>query len=614
MRRPLLWILLLLATGPVAAEQGLGARQQWQPHQTEAGYGLDRRLDQLVTVDVLGRSAISTFAILSQATGVGLYVAPENLDTLAERKLTVIPQGCTLKTIMVQIPAALRECHWDVDTSGEVPVYLLHRNAGAQATMVELRRRDRSRGTEDVQARARAYRSSRLEAARRALAMPSAQLEKLEQSDILLARAVRDSIARPAMEALFSLPGDKMDLLVSTGEAEIAFDEASEWLQDIARTDLRLNRTEEWQANAGAELSPGLAEQLLSSVRFAFRFHVTGVDLTLRHGSQRGSHEWSVIIAVPAASCPPGFEQRAERLLIRTGTPEEEAREIVRRLTEQWQEGAPAGAELEPAVQPDIQLTDVVRLDCAQRLDLTEVQQIIARSTDMPVISDYFTMGPWDVPEEVRDGVPVWQLLERLSASADCEWRRVGHCLVFNHGRWYEMVREEVPESVLAPYRSKLEAGQDLSPRELVAIARGLQGLPYRERGPAAAEDRYAYDLLDSFARWALSFCDSMTEEQASALFSPEGLQFPEMREDQQAQFLAKIKSWAVANEARQAPQMLALHIRALSRDREGTLEGSVRIHASFRKKACGGTSLRFRLPYPPARCPKTPSGPVDHS
>lgn len=607
MRWVLLSILLLLATGRAPAEHGWGTRQQWQPHIES-----DQRLQKAVDTDIIGRGVVQALAILSEATGVSLSVAPENLETVGQRKLTVIPQGCTLKTIMVQIPAALRECHWDVDAGGEVPVYLLHRNSGAHATIAALRQRDRS--PEELQARARAYRSSRLEAARRALAMPSVQLDKLEQSDILLARAVRDSIARPAMEALFSLPGDKMDLLLSAGEAEITFDEASAWLQDIAHTDLRLNRTEEWQTNDGAELFPGLAEELLSSVRFAFCFYSTGLHLILRRGSQPESRAWDVIIAVPAASCPPGCEQRAERLLIRTGTPEEEATEIVRRLTEQWQEGAPAGAEPEPALQPDSQLTDVVRLDCAQRLDLTEVQQIIARSTDMPVISDYFTMGPWDVPEEVRDGVPVWQLLERLSASADYEWQRVGHCLVFKHGSWYEMVHEEVPESVLAPYRSKLETGQDLSPRELVAIARGLQGLPYRERGPAAPEDRYAYDLLDSFERWALNFCDSMTEEQASALFSPEGLQFPEMREDQQAQFLAEIRSWAVADKARQAPQMLALHIRGLSRDREGTLEGSVRIHASFEKKACGGTSLRFRLPYAPARCPKTPNGPVDHS
>jgi len=589
----MLWALL----PSLAFAQHLSERAQWQP-QTPP---IDSRLDQPVEIEIIGRAAVPALEMLSEQTGVSLGVAPEDLDTVGERKFTIISRGLPLRAIMVQLPEALREAHWDVaDHDGQLG-YLLHRNSGAQATMAALRQRDRS--PEELQARARAHRSSRLEAARRALEMSPAELDRLEQSDILLARAVRDSISRPAMEALFSLPGDKMDLLLSAGEAEITFDEASAWLQDIARTDLRLNRTPEWQANDGAEFSPGLAEELLSSVRFAFRFHVTGVHLILRPGSQPGSRVWSVIIAVPAASCPPGFEQRPERLLIRTGTPEEEAREIVRRLTEQWQEGAPAGAELEPAAQPDSQLTDVVLLDCAERLDLAEVQRIIAGRTDISIISDYFTMGPWDVPKDVRQGVPVWQLLEQLCASADYEWRRVGHCLVFNHRTWYQMVREEAPESVLVHYREKLEAGHDLSPRELVAIARSVHGLPYRERGPAPPEERYAYELLDSFARWALGLCDSITEEQALALFSQEGLHYGEMREEQHVQFLAEIRSWAVANEARQSPEMLSLHIRALSRDREGTLEGSVRIHASFQKKACGGTTIRFRLPYPPALC-----------
>jgi hypothetical protein len=433
--------------------------------------------------------------------------------------------------------------------------------------------------------------------------MSPAELDRLEQSDILLARAVRDSSTRSAMEALFSLPGDKMDILLNAGEAEITFGEATAWLQEVARTDLRLNRTAEWQANDGAELSPGLAEKLLSSVRFAFRFHVTGVHLVLRHSGEQGSHGSSVVIAVPAASFAPGHEQQAERLLIRTGTPEEEAREIVRRLTEQWQEGPPAGGEQEPVVSPGSYLMETMRLDCAERLDLAEVQRIIARKIGMSIISDYFTMRPCEMREEARHGLPAWQLLEQICASADYEWHRVGHCLVFNHARWYEMTREEVPESLLAPYRGTLEAGQDLSPRELVAIGRGLQGIPYRERHPATQEDRQAYELLDPFARWALGFCDAVTEGQASALFSQEGLPYGEMREDQQAQLLAQIRAWAVAREAEQEPEMLTLQMRALSRDREGALEGSVRITASFRKKACGGTTVRFRLPYPPALC-----------
>jgi hypothetical protein len=165
------------------------------------------------------------------------------------------------------------------------------------------------------------------------------------------------------------------------------------------------------------------------------------------------------------------------------------------------------------------------------------------------------------------------------------------------------MIAGEVPESLLAPHRPELDAGEDLPPRELIAIARAMQRIRSRERDPTTADERQVFQLVDSFARWAFDLCDSTTDDQAGALFSREGLSFAEMSEEQQARFLAEIRLWAVAEEAAQSPDLLALHVRALARDREGTLEGSVRIHASFRGKACGGTSISFRLPYPSARC-----------
>lgn len=590
MLRLLLCIALVLPAGQAFALHHPANREQWQP-QTES----DQRLQKAVEIDIIGRAVTPALVILSEATGVSLSVAPENLETLGERKLTIIPRGCTLKTIMAQIPAALRECHWDVGTAGEVPVYLLHRNAGARATILKLRRSDRLRPDEER----RALRSSRVEAARRALAMSPAQLARLEQTDILLARTVRDSIGRPAVEAMFSLPEDKMDLLLSVGEAEIAFEEAPEWLQGIARQDLRWNWTEDLPWEKGVEPSASLVEEAVSAVRFVWRCFYAGVTV----GMKRGGRESIAAFAVPPVCPHRGTEQPFERLLMRTGSPREEAREILRRLTERWPNGLFTHPQPEPAAQPDPHLSDVVRADCAEPLDFAEVLQIIAQATDRPVISDYFTMGPLEVAEQVRREIPLWELLAKLSDSADYEWRRTGRCLVFNHSRWYEMVRDEVPESLLAPYRAKLEAGEQLSPRELVLIAKSVHGRPYRERDADPPEERYFYDLMDSFGRWALGFCDTISEEQAPSLFSPKGLGFGEMREDQQAELLAQIRSWAVAREAAQSPDPLALHIRALTYDREGTLWGSVRIHVSFEKDAGGGTSMRFRLPYPPARC-----------
>jgi len=49
---------------------------------------------------------VPALELLSQATGVSLGVAPEDLDTVGERKLTIISKGLTLKANKVQLPEA----------------------------------------------------------------------------------------------------------------------------------------------------------------------------------------------------------------------------------------------------------------------------------------------------------------------------------------------------------------------------------------------------------------------------------------------------------------------------------------------------------------------------
>ena len=86
-----------------------GLRAQWQP-QTEH----DPRLQQSVRIEIIGRAATPALRLLSERTGVMLGVVPEDLETAGERKLTIIAQGCSLKALLVQIPKALQDCHFDV--------------------------------------------------------------------------------------------------------------------------------------------------------------------------------------------------------------------------------------------------------------------------------------------------------------------------------------------------------------------------------------------------------------------------------------------------------------------------------------------------------------------
>src|SRR5512137_1505652 len=113
MMRSLGWLLLALlllvsSASCRAADTGHrpGRRDQWMP-QTEH----DPRLQQPVRIEIIGSSAADAMKLLSGKTGISLGVTAEDRDTVGERKLTIIAQGCSLKSLLVQIPEALQECH-----------------------------------------------------------------------------------------------------------------------------------------------------------------------------------------------------------------------------------------------------------------------------------------------------------------------------------------------------------------------------------------------------------------------------------------------------------------------------------------------------------------------
>jgi hypothetical protein len=160
-----------------------GLRDQWQP-QTEH----DPRLARPVHIEILARAAVPALEMLSKATGTTLQVAPENPNTVGERKLTIIAQGCSLKSIMVQIPNALREAHWDIDRSHPEPVYLLHRHSGVGLLPQEERQRALDRR--------HANRVARFGDLCHAIHLDDQQLAELRKTDLLLASALQDRTTR----------------------------------------------------------------------------------------------------------------------------------------------------------------------------------------------------------------------------------------------------------------------------------------------------------------------------------------------------------------------------------------------------------------------------------
>ena len=542
MRFAVIAVLLLSAPLPARCEHALGARQQWQPQVGDT----DARLPQAVEIEIIGRAAVPALALLSEKTGVSLSVAPEDLDTVGERKLTIIAQGCSLKAIMTQIPAALQECHWDLDASGEEPVYLLHRNAGVENTAAWLADREAARQAEDK----RASRLVRMGEARRALSMSPEELAELENTDLLMARSVRDPHSRDMLEALLSLPPDQADQFRDTGGLELEYAKAPERLQQVTR------RIAEWFANrmAGESLSEEVRnwQDHLSHATISLADHWVdhgwGVWLSLNLPGQGWPHIHDVALQPRHCNLDEG-QYCYTRLLVATGTADEEtAFEIAKardlegfRVDAEKREERHKKEWIEPT-DPD--LLQTILLGDQQFADFAEVQRFIAQKTGLPVISDYFTLRAPHLPEDVRKGVPLWRLLYLLGEDefrGDVYlWQQLGNCLVFHRADWYGLVGMEAPESLILAYRERLRdqgffTVEDLAELAVVLKSRGLSASNFpRDLQRAGIHMGFQHDA------WALLLYASLSPDQLEKVRTAEGLPFANMTIAQRQQVIDK--------------------------------------------------------------------------
>jgi hypothetical protein len=523
----------LLTTCPSFAQHDLGAREQWQPQVSDT----DARLRQPVEIEVLGRAAVPALELLSEATGVSLSVAPEDLATVGERKLSIFAQGCTLKDIMVQIPEALQECHWDIDPSGSEPVYLLHRNAGVENTTKWLADRDAARRAGER----RAQRVARMDEARRALKMSPEELAELEKTDILMARSVQDPHSRDLLEILLALPRDQADEFRDTGQLELDYVKAPERLQKA------MHRIADWFTDRWG--SENLPEELrnwqehLSHATISFQDcgvdHGWGIWLSLNIPNEQGYPTIHDVALHPRYCNLDEGQPCYTRLLVATGAAanEDAAFEMVKqRDFEGFRVDAAKREErhkkewIEPA-DPDLLQTIVLGDEAFS--DFAEVQRFIARKTGLSIISDYFTVHTPYIPDDVRKGVPLWRLLYLLGEDefrGDVYlWEKAGKCLVFHRVDWYGLARVEVPEWLIQACRAKLTEQGFLTLNDLAELAVLLD-----------SQDLPAADFPRDFQRaglhgglaansWALLLYASLSPEQLEKLRSPEGLTFTDM-------------------------------------------------------------------------------------
>jgi hypothetical protein len=555
-------ILLILFWAPLAIAQDLGEREQWQP-QTEN----DPLLQQPVHFEILGRAAVPTLSMLSEQTGVSLGVAPENLDSLGERKVTIISKGLTLKAIMVHLCEALQECHWDVDASGEQPVYLLHRSPGMN---------DAAEREARVRAEAgRPWREAVLAEVRRALAMPPEELTKLEQSDLLMAHACRGRFFRAQMEALVALPAMAMEELLRTGSVTIAYSGSASSLQ--AAADAVVGRYvfgpggggggPETEAFYQTYETPSIWQLSYQMADHPSRTVTLGVAAPV--GSQlRGLAEG---IIVPPHDIPPGerwpsWPYRA--ILEDTGVPKDEARRILQarldKANKAWRESSSLAQRL-PRDEPSNPLLRA-RLSLEggkyDPVPFLQFEQIIARKTDLSIVSDYFLGHGQVLPSDVlHQELTLWQLLHLVCPGQHYLWKDAGPCLVFHHEYWAEMAQQEIPEAVIADVRERLRQPGTPTLRDLAEISARLAD-KQRDGWYRWPVDCRFVGMED--ADWALSLYRTLSPEQEQEALSICGLLFSEMTLAQQRQARARAEAFVPPVPESALPNV-AFHIRATS-------------------------------------------------
>jgi beta-lactamase regulating signal transducer with metallopeptidase domain len=535
------------------AQHGLGAREQWQPQLADA----DARLEQPVHIEIIGRAAVPALAMLSEETGVSLQVAPENLDTVGERKLTVIAQGCSLKGLMVQIPQALQECHWDIDPSGPEPVYLLHRNGGADAGMAELHESERRRRSEEQ----RPAFESRIAEARQALAMSPEELKELEQSDLLLARAAQDPEARKWLELFASLPDDRMQELAANGWFQWDyFRDAPERFQEASRDLLEARYREAMNAQDqdegrfdSAEFNKFFLDHLSNvSIGYQGALH-RGISLRLETYRKEGNALGTGIGTVPPKFPDSHSTYWPRKLLLQTGTPDEQTAdallaELVSKGDAEAQERQQRKREAEwrEPRSPALRRTITLPFSTEEPVARAEVQRLIAHETGLSLVSDYFTgWGPMPIPEDALASMPAWRLLYLLGEKWfwSYEWAEMGDCLVFHDRYWYRKAPRELPESLIEACREKLDEQDRFTLEDVVAIAQRLASrrAALLATGGGLGNDRISVpsDLERAGLKGlclpseALLIYGSLSPEQRDKALHEDGLPYAEMTPEQ---------------------------------------------------------------------------------
>jgi hypothetical protein len=462
-------IHVLLAAGVAGAAWGetgisghqLGLRDQWQP-QTES----DARLNQPVQAEWVEQDLVTLLAALTKQTSVTLQVAPEDAKVLGERKSTIIAQGCSLKALLVQIPNALQDCHWDVQPDGVTITYLLHRDAGAdERALAELiAHANDPMEFERVKEQDRRAREDRVQAGRDALAMSPQQLANLAKEDPLMAAAAKDAATRRQMELLLSLPDDSMQGFLANSAVTLSYASAPERFQqacrDIVQQHLEAGQQEGgWQKTMADAFRYALGNP--SSITFSYYGdggatgscdgYWLGVNITDQNGryigvaageQDRGS---AGSPALPPALPDESSADRFRALLVRAGIADEAAAGaivagLVAKRNQPALEARDRARTLEWREPTRPELHQTVTLPFTDETSVPDMLRYIAKQSGLSVIADgtVYESEPRHIDAKAKEAMPMWRLLYLLRESKFWlyAWEKVGGCLVFRTRMW----------------------------------------------------------------------------------------------------------------------------------------------------------------------------------
>lgn len=440
MRYLLIIIIFFILASSAIAQHSVAGRTQWQPTLPNAPQ--DARLDKRLTLDIVGQTTISALVTLSKQTGVSLAIAPEDLKTVGERKLTVFARDLSLRGLMIQIPVALQECHWDIVVNDGKTSYLLHRNTGAEKTIALLSERERRRR----EIGDRASREARIADLRRALAMSPQQLAELQKTDSTLARSVQYPEARTYVQALLSLPGDKMEQFLDTGRVQVEYATLPAEVREGISNPMRKGYEEVVKRGTDAHILAALKGNVDSLPSSSLVF---GDDRELPSYSPTDPAFVYRIVGtktdsrglISTYSLGGGLVQRRG----------EDAHSAEKRRSKEWIRPVDAGLDRKTVlrapgltIQSDGTPSDVARDGTVETAGptmlLADVQKLLAETTGMSVISDsFFDGGSHALPKDALTGAPLWRILYELGELWDIKWQQAGSCLVFHHTRWFDI-------------------------------------------------------------------------------------------------------------------------------------------------------------------------------